>query len=292
MTDLLLKANTEAVSADPEPQTGAPSWRQVLNFALGLVLIVALWQIIKMLFRLTDLQLPGLPGVIGALFQPLQADQPLLGTVLLQAALYTLREAFIGFVVGSLLGFALAVLFAHSRLLERGLLPFVVASQTVPILAIAPMVVVWLGPSAQAAGAAWLPVAVITAYLTFFPVTINSLRGLISVPTSALELMHSYAASRREILFKLRIPHALPYIFTALKIAATGSVVGAIIGELPSGIQAGLGSTILTFSQYYIQGPARLWATNIVAALCGLFAFALVAIAERLIVRWQPSTSR
>jgi NitT/TauT family transport system permease protein len=90
-------------------------------------------------------------------------------------------------------------------------------------------------------------------------------------------------------LFKLRVPHAVPYIFTALKISATASVVGAIIGELPSGIQDGLGGKIINFAQYYAQGPARLWSTNLVAALCGIAAFIAVSAAERLIVRWSPS---
>ena len=290
MTDLSLMAKSEP--ADKAPPTSASLGQRVrpaFTFSFGLLLLIMLWQIIKLVFRLTDLQLPNVPDIIVVFFQPIQAGQPVLGLLLLQSALYTLREASFGFAIGSLLGFGLAVVFAHSRLLERGLLPFVVASQTVPILAIAPMVVIWLGPTAENIGAPWLPVAVIAAYLTFFPVTINSLRGLISVPQTALELMQSYAATRPEILFKLRIPHALPYIFTALKISATGSVVGAIIGELPSGIQQGLGSDILNFAQYYIQGPTRLWATNVVAALCGLLAFVLVAVAERVIVRWQPS---
>src|SRR5579864_3749980 len=186
--------------------------------------------------------------------------------------------------------FVLAIIFAHSRLLERGLMPFVIASQTVPILAIAPMVVIWLGPTAENIGVEWAPVAVIAAYLTFFPVTINTLRGLISVPSTAVELMQSYAATRREILFKLRVPHALPYIFTALKVSATASVVGSIIGELPSSIPHGLGGEILTASQqFYAILPERLWATNLAAALCGIFAFVVVALAERLIMRWSPS---
>ena len=127
----------------------------------------------------------------------------------------------------------LAILFAHSSLLQRGLLPYVVASQTVPILAIAPMVVIWMS---RAGRSSW-SVPMIAAYLTFFPVAIYTLRGLTSVPQTSLELMQTYAASRWEILIKLRLPNALPQIFTALKISATASVVGAIIGELPSGFR-------------------------------------------------------
>ena len=128
--------------------------------------------------------------------------------------------------------------------MERGLLPYVVASQTVPILAIAPMVVIWLGASQ-------LSVAVIAAYLTFFPVTINTMRGMQSPEAAQVELMRSYASNRWTIMWKLRFPAALPYIFTALKVSATASVVGAIIGELPSGIGDGLGRAILDFSSDY-----------------------------------------
>ncbi|MHB8627989.1 MAG: ABC transporter permease [Aggregatilineales bacterium] len=293
MTDIPMNAET-AESPVSLQETG--QWlRTVVTFVVVLGAVVIIWQLVKAFFHLDGIKLPNVSDVIGALFQPLQSgdpgqpNPPALGVLLINASVYTMREAAVGFVLGSTLGFALAVIFAHSRLLERGLMPFVVASQMVPILAIAPMVVIWLGPTAENIGVEWAPVAVIAAYLTFFPVTINTLRGLLSVPATAVELMQSYAATRREILFKLRVPHALPYIFTALKVSATASVVGTIIGELPSGIQHGLGSDILNFSQYYASGPPRLWATNLAAALCGILAFVVVAVTERLIVRWTPS---
>ena len=145
--------------------------------------------------------------------------------------------------------------------------------------------VVYLG-SIQVA--AWFSVAVIAAYLTFFPVTINTLRGLHAADRRALELMRSYAAPRRTVLWKLRIPSALPYIFSALRVSASASVVGAIIGELPSGIQEGLGGEILVFHQYYSLDPTQLWATNIIAAALGIAFFMVIAIAERLVVRRAP----
>ncbi|HLY29272.1 MAG TPA: ABC transporter permease [Aggregatilineales bacterium] len=254
------------------------------TFTLVLLFIVVIWQFVKALFQLDSFTLPDVGDILGVMLKPLQADKAALGILLLNAGLFTLREATLGFMLGAAVGFMLAIVFAHSRLMQRGLMPFVVASQTIPILAIAPMVVVWLR-------ADWLSVAVIAAYLTFFPVAINTLRGLLSVSPTALELMESYAASRWQILIKLRIPTALPYIFTALKISATASVVGAIIGELPSGIQDGLGYAILNFNQYYIQGPARLWATNLMAALIGLVAFGVISLTERLVVRWKSPLS-
>jgi NitT/TauT family transport system permease protein len=226
----------------------------------------------------SDLNLPHLWEIFSAYGNESRRNGPPLIQVLLNAAVFTFREAFLGFVFGGLLGFLLGAIFAHSHLLERSLMPYVVASQTVPILAIAPMVVIWLQ-------AGWLSVAVIAAYLTFFPVTINTLRGLRSPDPMALELMHSYAASTWTILWKLRFPAALPLIFTALKISATASVVGAIIGELPSGIRDGLGGAILNFNSYYISGPERLWATIIITAFVGIFFYLLVSLVEYAILR-------
>jgi NitT/TauT family transport system permease protein len=286
-----LKSNLRESAASLTGGTGS-TVRTLLTFVVVMLALLVIWQGVKALFNLDQFTLPHVGDIIGVFFQPIQEGQPILGQILLSHALFTIREAVVGFALGASLGFVLAVIFAHSRLIERGLMPFVVASQTVPILAIAPMVVVWLGPTASSFGVPWLSVAVIAAYLTFFPVTINTLRGLVSVPPTALELMQSYAASRRQILLKLRIPHALPFIFTALKVSATASVVGAIIGELPSGIQDGLGGQIINYAQYYAQGPARLWATNLMAALCGILAFVVVSVVERFLVRWSPSSRR
>lgn len=226
----------------------------------------------------SDLNLPHLWQIAEAFSNPSRRNGPPLIATLAQAALFTLREAVVGFALGALLGLALGVVFAHSHLLERGCMPYVVASQTVPILAIAPMVIIWLQ-------AGWVSVAVISAYLTFFPVTINTLRGLKSANSMALELMQAYAASAWQTLWKLRFPAALPYIFTALKISATASVVGAIIGELPSGIRDGLGGAILNFNAYYISGPGRLWAAILASAAVGIAFFLVVTGVEWLTLR-------
>jgi NitT/TauT family transport system permease protein len=179
----------------------------------------------------------------------------------------------------------LGVVLSQFRLLQRGLLPYVVASQTVPILAVAPIVVVYLGSLHVAP---WFSVAVIASYLTFFPVAINTLRGLRSTDRRAVELMRSYAAGRLNILWKLRIPAALPYIFSALKVSATASIVGAIIGEAPSSIQDGLGGFIVNFNQYYSLAPENLWATNLIAALLGIAFFLAIVLVEAIVVRRAP----
>jgi NitT/TauT family transport system permease protein len=147
------------------------------------------------------------------------------------------------------------------------------------------MVVVWL---ASIHVTAWISVAVIAAYLTFFPVAISTLRGLHAADHRALELMRSYAANRWTILWKLRFPTSLPYLFSALRVSATASIVGAIIGELPSSVSGGLGGAILNFAQYYSFQPQNLWATNIVAAALGIAFFLVVVLAEKLVVRRAP----
>jgi NitT/TauT family transport system permease protein len=204
---------------------------------------------------------------------------------LLHAAWFTAKEALVGFALGASFGFLLGVVLSQFRLLQRGLLPYVVASQTVPILAVAPIVVVYLGSLHVAP---WFSVAVIASYLTFFPVAINTLRGLQSTDRRAVELMRSYAAGRLKILWKLRIPAALPYIFSALKVSATASIVGAIIGEAPSSIQDGLGGFIVNFNQYYSLAPENLWATNLIAALLGIAFFLAIVLVEAIVVRRAP----
>jgi NitT/TauT family transport system permease protein len=239
-------------------------------------------------FEANDRTMPHIHDIVGQLFEPSRRNGPLLIEVLWDAALFTAKEAAVGFALGALVGFALGVVLAHSGLLQRGLLPYLVASQTIPILAVAPMVVVWVNPRLPDNLKDWGAVAVISAYLTFFPVTINTMRGLTSVDPRALDLMRSYASSSWNVLWKLRVPAALPFIFSALKIAAPASVVGAIIGELPASIQTGLGGAILNFNQYYITSPTRLWATNLIAALVGIAFFLVVLLAERLVVRRAP----
>jgi NitT/TauT family transport system permease protein len=226
-----------------------------------------------------DLNLPHIWTIAYALAQPFQRNADAsLAQYLFGATLYTWREAAIGFGLGTVLGLVLATLFVQSRLLERAFVPYVVASQTVPIIALAPMIVFALGQGV-------LSVVVISMYLTFFPVTIAMIRGLRSFDPRALELMRSYAASEGTIYRKLRFPASLPYLFTALKIGATASIVGAIIGEDTGGIQAGLGRVISTFNSYYITGPEKLWAAILAAALLGIAFFTCIRLAERLVLR-------
>lgn len=226
----------------------------------------------------SDLALPHLWTIIGAFIEPAQRNGSPLGLILAGQALFTFREALIGFTAGGLLGLLLGIGFVHSRLAERAFVPYVVASQTVPILAISPLIVV-------ATKAGWVSVAIVSAYLTFFPVTIAALRGLRAADPRAFELMRSYAADRRQVLWKLRLPTSVPFLFASLRVAAASSVIGAIIGELPSGIPDGLGSALLNYNQYYTQGPERLWATIVMCSVLGLGFVGLIRLVEDLLTR-------
>ncbi|MDA8237236.1 MAG: ABC transporter permease subunit [Chloroflexi bacterium] len=229
-----------------------------------------------------DINLPHAWTIVEAFFETDARGETLLQG-LLGAALFTFRGAAVGFALGASVGLLLAILLVHVRFLERALLPLLVASQTVPIVAIAPVVVVGLK-------AGWLSIAIVASYLTFFPVTVAAIRGMRSADPRAYELMRSYAARDRAVLWRLRFPASAPYLFTAFKIAATASVVGAIVGELPSGIRDGLGGTLLTAMQYYSIQPQRLWAAIAVAAGLGIVCFVLVVLAERWALRHYRPT--
>jgi NitT/TauT family transport system permease protein len=272
-------------------------FRRVLTVAAAVLALVGFWELYRWIWTTTgwtwpfvvdNTSMPHVWTIFKAFGQPTQVNQPALITILFHKSLFTGKEALVGFAVGAIVGFTIGIVLAHSRLLQRGFLPYIVASQTIPILAIAPMVVVWVNPKLPGPLQGWGAVAVIASYLTFFPVAINTLRGMRSADPRALELMRTYAASRWTVLWKLRVPASLPYVFAALKLAATASVVGAIIGELPSGLQDGLGGAIINFNQYYSFEPQELWATNVVAAALGILFFLAVVGAEHLVVRRAP----
>jgi NitT/TauT family transport system permease protein len=261
---------------------------------IGVVLtLVALWEVYKLIWsslgwirpvRPDDVVMPHVWDMFIELFRPVRRGGSLLIVDLAGRSLWTLREAFTGFVVGGVFGFAIGVWFVRSRLAERAFMPYVVASQTVPFLAIAPMVVVF-GINIGVPG--WISVSVIAAYLTFFPVAIITLRGLRSPDPNSLELMRSYAAAPSDVLWKLQVPAALPYIFTALKVTATASIVGALVGELPVGFQSGLGRALLSFSSQFGVQSKKLYGTVIVCAAVGILFVGLVSWAERRLVPQQ-----
>ena len=192
----------------------------------------------------------------------------------------TLSSTLLGFVLGSLFGIALAIAIVHSTFLSKSLMPWIIASQTIPILAIAPMVIVVLG---SLGFTGLLPKSLISMYLCFFPVTIGMVKGLTSPDPMQLDLMRTYHASRWQTLVKLRWPAAVPFLFASLKVAIAISLVGAIVGELPTGAQAGLGARLLTGS-YYGQ-TVQIWAALFAAAFVAAAMVALTGLAERLTLR-------
>jgi NitT/TauT family transport system permease protein len=280
----------------------------VLAIGLFLVLVGIAWEAFKWLFgdpwrlhdvlgtgfdyehrppfrlsQASDISLPHIWSIWEALAAPFQrSSDTTLMWYLVDASFYTWREAAIGFALGTLIGITLAAIFVHSGLAERALLPWVIASQTVPIVALAPLLVVAFGTSL-------VSVVIIATYLTFFPVTIAETRGLRSPDPRALELMRSYAATRATTFWKVRLPASVPYLFTALKIAAVASIVGAIIGEGPGGIKNGLGRAIIVYYQQYITGPEKLWATIIAASLTGIAFFLAIRVAEVVLLRGRQS---
>jgi NitT/TauT family transport system permease protein len=185
-----------------------------------------------------------------------------------------------GFVMGTALGLFLSVCIVHSRTLDRALLPWIVASQTVPVLAIAPIVLVILG-SLGFAGVA--PKAVIAMYLCFFPVTVAMVQGLRSPQRIETEMLHTYAASRWQALWLLRLPAALPFLFPALRVGIAAGLVGAMVAELPTGAVAGLGARLLTGSYY--GNTIQIWSALVMSALLGLALTTVVALVERMVLR-------
>lgn len=192
----------------------------------------------------------------------------------------TLSATLLGFAIGTVMGILLAVGIVHNRAMEMSVMPWVVASQTIPILAIAPMIIVVL----NAVGlSGLLPKALISAYLSFFPVVVGMVKGLTSPDALQLDLMRTYGASRRQALWKLRWPSSVPYLFTSMKVAVAASLVGAIVGELPTGAVAGLGARLLAGS-YYGQ-TIQIWSALFAAAALAATLVALVGLANRIVLR-------
>ncbi len=192
----------------------------------------------------------------------------------------TLSATLLGFIIGTGLGIVLAIAIVHNRAIDQSLMPWVIASQTIPILAIAPMIIVVL----NAVGlSGLLPKALISTYLSFFPVVVGMVTGLRSPEVIQLDLMRTYNASASQIFWKLRWPNSVPFLFTSMKIAIAISLVGAIVGELPTGAVAGLGARLLAGS-YYGQ-TVQIWSALLVAAALAATLVMIVGIANRIVLK-------
>jgi NitT/TauT family transport system permease protein len=280
--------------------------RRGVMFVASLVLVAVAWEIYKavgpadggkvlgvqILPRANDRAMPHVADMIGGL-----DDQAVAGVnttpvweVVLRGIWYSMRLALVGFVVGVLVGLGLAVLMARFKLAERAVLPYLVISQTVPLLALAPLVVSWGGRVHIGSWEwpRWLSASLLGAFLAFFPVAVGALRGLTSPPAHSLELMNSYASSYRQTLFKLRFPAAVPYLVPALRLAASASVVGVVVAEISTGLPGGIGRLIIEYAQQITGNPAKVYLAVFGAAILGLVMAGLVTVFELIVMRNRP----
>ena len=202
-------------------------------------------------------------------------------------AWYSFRIALAGLALGTAIGFGLAVFMARFRIVERGLLPWLVVSQTVPLIALAPLVESWGGRLRIGAFTwqPWMSAAIIAAFLAFFPMAVGALRGLSSPPAASVELMASYAAPWRSSLWKLRIPAAVPFLLPAFRLAANAAVVGTVVAEISTGLRGGIGRLVLEYMREATGDPAKVYTAVLGASVMGLAMAALVASTEKLVMR-------
>lgn len=274
-------------------------------FGLALLLVAVGWELYKwlgpqdggtvfglrLLPRAEDRAMPHVWDMLLRFAEPERRGAG--GTILwvvVRGAWFTFRIAFAGFVLGAVVGLALAVVMARFRVVERGLLPYLVISQTVPLIALAPLVVSW-GGRLQIGGfewPRWLSAAVLGAFLAFFPVAVGTLKGLTSVPAASLELMESYAASWRQTLLKLRFPAAVPYLVPALRLAATASVIGVVVAEISTGLAGGIGRLIIEYARAATSDPAKVYTAVFGAAALGLVMTGMVVGLDAVLMRHRP----
>jgi NitT/TauT family transport system permease protein len=263
--------------AQPAPSRSGPAlaersrrWAPVLAvFGIGVVT----WQWVLPLIGVERYLLPPLSDVLEALWDA--------RSELAHGAWITFKEALGGFVIGCTLAFVLALVLARWRPFGNALMPYLIAANAVPIVAFAPITNAWFGTLSV-----WSKV-VIAAVLCFFPVLVNTLRGLTSVRPESLELMRSYAATQRTVFRRVRIPNSLPYVFSALKIASVLAMIGAVVGDYFGGSTEALGVQIV--SAVSLAQYETAWAAILVASFLGILFYGAVALAERLVLGWHPS---
>jgi NitT/TauT family transport system permease protein len=257
--------------------SGAGRWttaaRRSLPALLLFVAALAVWEAVVVAFRIEGFLLPR-PSVIAATFVREFA-------VIFPAGLFTLRGALGGFAIGGALGLLVALATARWATVNEGLMPFAIAVNAMPIIALAPIMNQWFGITNP------LSRMSIVAVIVFFPVMINAVRGLTQVGAGPLELMRSYAAGDFAILYQLRIPHALPFVFSAFKVGSTLSVIGAIVSEYFGGSREALG--VYISQQAALFRFAEAWSAIIIACFIGIVFYGLILLVERLVMPWHVS---
>jgi NitT/TauT family transport system permease protein len=268
-----MATNSELVdetSKDETVKIPSKRWRQRALPAGAILIGLGLWTLIVELFDVPEYLVPSPVLVLSTFFRDL-------GTIL-RNLVPTALESFLGFLVGNLTSIALATLFVHQRTVEQALFPIAIVIRSIPIVAVAPILVLMLGND-------MLPKIAIAALICFFPTLVNMVRGLSSVNPQALELMKVLSATKTEVFFKLRIYNSLPYLFAALKIAASASVIGAIVGEW-IGATEGIGALIIHATYNFDTG--LLYAAVLAACLFSVSFTALISAIERRVVKWSP----
>jgi NitT/TauT family transport system permease protein len=279
--------------------------RRTVLFCIAVALVGVAWELYKLVGpedggsvlgmniipKASDRAMPHTWDIVRRLGEPENrgGDDPIWVSVA-GYAWYTFRLAFVGLLLGGVVGISLAVLMARFKVAERGLLPWVIMSQTVPLIALAPQVVSWSGRFDLFGWEwpRWASVCVLAAFLSFFPVAVGTLRGLQSPPAASIELMDSYAAPWWKTLVKLRFPAAVPYIIPSLKLAATLSVVGVIVSEISTGIRGGIGRAVLSYQQASTGDPTKVYSAVFGAAALGLALFGLVVVLDVFLMRHRP----
>lgn len=279
--------------------------RPLLLGVLGLLAVAALWEAYKalgpedgllvgdnrVLPRTTDLAMPHVWDIVQRILEPatsLDGAEPL-WLLVAKAAGVSLGIAAVGWVAGTVVGLLLAVLMQGVRIAEWGLLPWIVLSQTVPLIAFAPVVRSW-GSRIEIGGwewPPWLSVAMIASYLAFFPVAVGALKGLQSPDRTHTELMHTYAAGWWKTLLKVRFPAAVPYLLPALRLAAASAVVGGVVAEVSTGYLDGIGRLLVSFAGQASGDPAKAWAPILGAIALGLVAAGFVALLGVLLKNYR-----
>ncbi|GEL99732.1 ABC transporter permease [Cellulomonas terrae] len=297
MTDLATTLAPERTAPVPvRPRERSTVGRRILVGVLAVLLLAALWELVKVVVpdggghlgeasvlpRTDDLAMPHVWDIVDRVLQPETSatGSPTVLSAMLSACWFTLRVALAGWLVGSIGGLLLAALMQRWQLAESALVPWVVLSQTVPLIALAPLVVGWGGRIHVGTfeWQRWMSVALIASYLAFFPVTIGALRGFQSPPAAQVELFRAQAASWNRTMLSLRLPASVPYLLPALRLGAATAVVGAIVAEVSTGTKGGIGRLIISYAQSASGDPAKPWAAIAAAALLGLVAAGLVSL--------------
>lgn len=249
-------------------------WSHYLHPALAFVVLFASWEIIVRAFGVSPLTLPAPTAILRALFDDFG--------LYLENARITLFEALVGFAVGTSVALVGGVLMSHSRFLERTLLPVAVLANVTPIVAIAPLLIIWFGFGP-------LPKIIIAAIITFFPMLVNSITGFRSIDQNHYEYLRSLHANKLEIFVKLRFPNSLPFLFSAAKTSITLSVIGAVVAEW-SGSDKGLGNLVMMFSNY--MQIEKMFAAILMLAVMGIVLTTAVRIVEQRALYWHTSAHK